>query len=164
MKQPVHILDNLGVLVSFSIVKNVTESEIKQFLSHHKKSRKTEAQLEELLRHKVATEMSDSLSKGQVPGVLSLPASAHANGIDPRVARNIPAIMKIISVLVEKFIERQYDRMTMCFFINTLVNSLGLSENDFMKFHNAKDVGDEDDEDDEGEDDEGTSENSDVKE
>lgn len=147
MNSAIHMLNQLGVMASLSIAKNITEQEINKYFIKHKKLGKNNAQITEMLKKKIISDIQKSILKKEIPGLII------QNDItDSAVIHNIPEINKITMVLVQKMIEKQYDKMTLCYFINNLVNMFGLTEEDFTRFHKQNGDGEDetggDDEDD----------------
>ena len=135
MNQPIHILNQLGILTSFSVAKKVTEEDIHKFFLQHKKIGKSEEEISDMLNKKILMEIHEAIEKNTIPGLISPQELASSMGIDKNIVEKIPELNKLILVIVNNVIERKYDKMSLCFFINTLVNMLGLTEEDFLKFH-----------------------------
>jgi hypothetical protein len=135
----------MGVLSSFSIAKKVTEEDIKKYFSKQKKGGKTDSEIQSLLKEKIMTEIATAIQTNAVPGLITPQELAKDIGLDGKVVKNVPELNRLVAVIVSKLTEKNYDRMSLCYFINSLVNLLGLKEEDFEKFHR----GDEDDGDDE---------------
>ena len=133
---------------SFSVAKKITEEDVHKYFSKQKRSGKTEAQIGKLLQEKVLEEITTAIQNNQIPGLLKPEELAASMGIDKNVVEKMPELNKIIIVIAHKLSEKKYDKMALCYFINSLVNILGLSEDDFQKFH-RQNV--DDDDDDEGE-------------
>ena len=151
MNQPIHILNQMGVLTSFSIAKKVTEDDTRSYFSRQKKHGKNEHQIEEMLREKIVSEIQEAFQTNKIPGLISPQELAQNLGIDKNVVERIPELNRLIMVLIHKMAEKKYDKMSMCYFINGLVNMLGLIEEDFSKFHrqnNLNSEGNDDGEDD----------------
>lgn len=148
MMQPIHILNQMGIMSSFSVAKKITEEDVHKYFSKQKRSGKTEAQIGKLLQEKVLEEITTAIQNNQIPGLLKPEELAASMGIDKNVVEKMPELNKIIIVIAHKLSEKKYDKMALCYFINSLVNILGLSEDDFQKFH-RQNV--DDDDDDEGE-------------
>ena len=61
----------------------------------------------------------------------------------------MPEMNRLIMIVGHKLAEKKYDKMSLCYFINSLVNLLGLTESDFEKFH-RQNSGETDDDDEDG--------------
>ena len=148
MFNPVHILNQMGVITSFSVAKKVSEDDIHKFFSKGKKSGKSTEELNNILRDKVLGEIEDAVTHRKIPGLLSPEELAKEMGVQQKVITNMPELNRLIMIVGHKLAEKKYDKMSLCYFINSLVNLLGLTESDFEKFHrqNSND-GDDDDED-----------------
>lgn len=147
--QSVHILNQLGVITSFSIAKKVTENEINKYFIKNKKAGKSNSEIEKQLGQKIMTEIQEAITNQKIPGLLSPQEIATEFGLDKNLVENMPELNRLITVIVQRLSQKKYDKMSLCYFINGLVNLLNLTEKDFEKFHskNSKD----DDDDDEGE-------------
>jgi len=154
MSQPIHVLNQLGVLTSFSVAKRVTEDDIRKYFSKQQRKGKTEDQISEMLKNKILGDINDAIQHNQVPGLVSSQELAKSMGVDENVIKNMPELNRLIMVIANKLIQRDYDKMSLCYFINSLVNTLELGEEDFTEFNNKNNPdGDEDDDDDDDEDD-----------
>lgn len=143
--QPIHILNHLGVITSFSIAKKVTDRDIKRFIDKHKRSgKKTTRQITHLLNKKILEEIQDALYKNLIPGLLSSQDIANEDGMNENIVENMPEINRLIIVISNKLIDKNYDKMALCYLINSLVNILKLTETDFEAFGNIIDPTDDD--------------------
>lgn len=138
-------------MTSFSVAKKVTEEDLNKYFSKQKKSGKNEAQLTEMLQDKILCEIHSAIENNEIPGLLTPQDLAKSLGIDKKVIEKIPELNRLIMVIAQKIADKKYDKMSLCFFINSLVNMLGLTEEDFTKFHrqNNPEPTEEDDDDDE---------------
>lgn len=134
MTQPIHILTQAGVLNSFSITKKVTENYVQAFYNKHKKSGKSDEQIGELLKKKIYKEIQRDVINLRIPGLLSL-----MNNISPQnkqeASKQVVSVNKIVSEISKAIIKKKYDKLLLCYLVNSLVNLLGLTEEDFEKFH-----------------------------
>ena len=62
---------------------------------------------------------------------------------------------RLIMIVGHKLSEKKYDKMSLCYFINALVNLLSLTESDFEKFHQQNNGNEDPSESDEDDDDDG---------
>ena len=147
MRQPIHVLNQMGVLTSFSIAQRVTEDDIRKYFSKQQRKGKTENQISEMLKNKILGEINDAIQLNQVPGLVSSQELAKSMGVDENVIKNMPELNRLIMVISNKLMQRDYDKMSLCYFINSLVNTLGLGEEDFVEFNNNDDDDDDDDDD-----------------
>lgn len=145
--QPIHILSQMGVMASFSIAKKVTEEDIRKYFSKQKKGGKSETEIQNLLREKIVAEIATAIQTNSVPGLISPQEMAEDIGLDKNVIKNIPELNRLVVVIAAKLTEKNYDRMSLCYFINSLVNLLGLTEKDFERFHRSGNTDDDDDND-----------------
>lgn len=154
MNLPIHILNQLGVLTSFSVAKKITEDDINKYFAKHRKKGRSNSQIGQMLRDKIVSDIQDAIEQNKIPGLISQQEMAEDMGINKKVVAKIPEINKLILVLSQKLSEKKYDKMTLCYFINSLVNVMNLTEEDFTKFHQQnKDDDDDEDTNDDGEND-----------
>lgn len=152
MLNPVHILNQMGVITSFSVAKKVNEDDITKFFAKGKKAGKSVKEMNELLRDRVLSEIEEAVMRRQIPGLLAPEELAKQMGVQQNIINNMPELNRLIMIVGHKLAEKKYDKMSLCYFINSLVNLLGLTEKDFERFHQqnspAADNGgdDEDDE------------------
>lgn len=144
MDQPVHILTKLGILKSFSIAKKITEEEIIKFFNRYKKIGKTEEEIGELLKTKIFEEIRYAIETKKIPGVI-LPDNSP---LTKKILVNLTELNKLMYLTKSALLKKKYDKMSLCYFINSLVNLLGLTEKDFESFHkkmsNEEDTDDDD--------------------
>lgn len=143
MSNPFHILNQLGIMSSFSIAKKITNEEIDKFFNKQKKLKKTNKQIEEILKKKVIADIEDAVTKCEVPGLISSQEMAKLMGMSTELIKNIPDIDNIVNFISIKMLEKTTDKMSLCYFINALVNKFELSEEDFSKFHKEDDDDDD---------------------
>ena len=144
--QPIHILNQMGVITSFSVAKKITEDDIHKFFVRGKKKGLSESDLNKLLQTKILNEIHEAIMEQKVPGLISPQELAEQLGLDKNIAKNVPDLNRLIMVIANKLSEKKYDKMSLCYFINSLVNMLGLTEQDFDKFH-EQNSGDNDEDD-----------------
>lgn len=152
--QPIHILNQMGVITSFSIAKKISEEDITKFVIKGKKSGKSESEIERLLRNKIVSEIQTAIDSNNIPGLLSPQDMAKELGLNKSIVNNLPELNRIVMVIVHKLSEKKFDKPSLCYFVNSIVNLLGLSEEDFEKFH--KQTGENVDSDDEDGDEDGS--------
>jgi hypothetical protein len=129
--QPIHILTKLGVLASFSIAKKVTEEDINKFFEKYRKLGKDKEQIGELLKEAIFLEIQEALDNQKIPGLIIPTVSAAKDKFLSSMVDLNKFIISISKVLKDK----KYDKMAMCYFINSMVNIFELTEKDFEKFH-----------------------------
>lgn len=145
--QPIHILDQMGVIISFSVAKKVIEDDIQKFFAKSKKAGKSETEIEKMINEKILGEIQDAIMKQQIPGLLSPQDLIREMGLSKKIVDNMPELNRLIMVIAHKLSEKKYDKMSLCYLINSLVNLLGLQEADFEKFHRQNNKDDDDDDD-----------------
>lgn len=151
MNQPIHILNQLGVMTSFSVAKKISEEDINKYFSKQKRNKKTEQEIGEMLQDKIICEIHKAIENQEIPGLVTPQEFAESLGIDKKVIAKIPELNRLIMIIASKMAEKKYDKMSLCFFINSLVNMLGLTEQDFTKFHRQNNEHDDEDEDEDDE-------------
>ena len=140
----------MGVITSFAVAKKVSEEELTKFFNKGKKEGKTVAELNDIIRKKVIAEIEAAVLSRKVPGLLSTEELAKEMGIKESIITDMPELNRLIMIVGHKLAEKKYEKMSLCYFINSLVNLLGLSENDFEKFHRQNNPDENDEEDDDG--------------
>jgi hypothetical protein len=145
---PIHILNQMGIITSFAVAKKISEEEITKFFEKGKKEGKSIEELNNIIRTKVVGEIEDAVLNKKIPGLLSPEELAKEMGIKPSIIAHMPELNRLIMIVGHKLAEKKYDKMSLCYFINSLVNFLGLTESDFEKFHRQNNPNDNDDEDD----------------
>lgn len=145
MSQPIHILTELGILKSFSVAKKITEKEIKNFFKIHRKKGLTDEAISKLLQENIVQEIKEALETQKIPG-LNVPVKF--NGKQTKNLKQLATINEFIAQTTKDLKKKKYDKMTLCHFINSVVNIMGLTEHDFEEFHkkNPNNVLDENDE------------------
>ena len=152
--QPIHILNQMGVITAFSVAKKITEDDINKFYIHQKRVGKKESEIENMLKQKILADIEEAIKNNKIPGLLSPQELASQLGFDKNIVANMPELNRIIMVIAHKLSEKKYDKMSLCYFVNSLVNILGLTEKNFEKFHQQNDTGENTDDDDGDDDDE----------
>lgn len=145
----------MGVLTSFSVAKKITEEEVNNYFNKHKKKGKDEMEIGEMLREKIVNDINRAVENNEIPGIIPSEDVAKTLKMDPTVVKRMDELNRLIMIITHKVSEKKFDKMSLCYFINSLVNMLGLSEDDFAKFHRQNgpvDDNDNDEGDDDGED------------
>ena len=146
---PVHILNQMGVITSFAVAKKISEEELTKFFNKGKKEGKSIDELNNIIREKVVGEIEQAVVHRKIPGLLSTEELAKEMGINHSIITDMPELNRLIMVVGHKLAEKKCGKMSLCYFINSLVNLLGLTEQDFDKFH-QKNSGDGEDGEDDG--------------
>lgn len=144
MTKPIHILNQLGILTSFSVAKKITEEDIQKYFNKQKKTGKTDKQISDMLHSQILDDIQSAIMKNQIPGLVSSQEIAKELGLAQEVIDKMPELNRLIIIIAHKLSEKKYDKMSLCYFINSLVNLLGLTEHDFEKFHRRKHEDEED--------------------
>lgn len=138
-----HILNEVGILTSFSVAKKVTEEEIQIFFDDQKKKGVPDSKIGELLREKIVGDIDIAMKNNEIPGLISI------NDISPKKnIQDISEINRLILIISNRLCDKNYNKTTLCYFINALVNILQLDEKAFEDFHNLGEDDAEDDGDD----------------
>ena len=80
MLNPVHILNQMGVITSFSVAKKVSEDDISKFFAKGKKEGKSVAELNRILREKIVSEIEEAIMHSKIPWVVASEELAKRNG------------------------------------------------------------------------------------
>jgi hypothetical protein len=144
-RDPIHILTKAGVLASFNVSKKITEEEINAMMKEAQNQGKNEEEILNLVKTKIMREIIDATMKGTLPGIIVENAK---NQLLP--VKSLESLNRMVEVLSAKMKQKKFDKLSLCYFINYLVGSLGLKEEDFDEFHRRiREVrGDDDDDDD----------------
>ncbi len=144
MTKPIHILNQLGILTTFSVAKKISDEDIQKYFTKQKKSGKTEKQIGDMFHEKILNEIQDALLRNEIPGLISSQEIAKQMGLDQSVIDKVPELNRLVMIIAQKLSEKNYDKMSLCYYINSLVNILNLTEKDFSKFHKKKKEAEED--------------------
>ena len=143
--QPMHILNKMGVLRSFSIALRVTDQYISDYFKKNKKTGRTKGEIEKLFIKKVEKDIMSAMEDCSIPGLLKDEFdNKNTSNLPGDVVSNLPTINKLIVNITHKIMGLNFDKMTLCYIVNSLVNLLNLTEEDFEKFHgldNGEDEG-----------------------
>jgi predicted transcriptional regulator len=135
MNQPIHILNQTGILTSFSVAKKITESEITKYYSRHKRTKKNSKKIGEMLKNKIVEDIQKAVRENKIPGLISQQEIARNLGMNEEIVKALPELNDLISDIITVIAAEKYDKMVMCYIVNSLVNMLNLTEEDFTKFH-----------------------------
>ena len=139
----------MGVITSFAVAKKISEDEISKYFAEGKKKGKSTDEIHKSIQQKVMGDIEEAVMNKKIPGLLSPEELAKEMGIKQNIIANMPELNRLIMVVGHKLAEKKYDKMSLCYFINSLVNLLGLTENDFEKFHRQNNGTEADDDNDE---------------
>lgn len=149
MEQSIHILNQTGILNSFSIAKKITEEELNQYYIRNRKKGRSNEDVENMIRIEIENEIQDAIKNNKIPGLINYQDMTKKMDSDDAIASHVPELNRLIMIISQKLIEKKYNKFALCYFINSLVNLLGLTEKDFNKFH-RKNEEDEDENDEDG--------------
>ena len=139
-----HLLTKTGILASFSISKKITEEEVDSLMKNAKRKGKNEHEVLELVKTKIMKEIVDATQKGTLPGIIIEQSKTPLLPI-----QSVEALNHMVLVLAQKMKSKKIDKLSLCYFVNYLVASLGLTEEDFETFHRRiKEAQEKDDDDD----------------
>ena len=147
MNQPSHILNKLGILSSFSIARRISEEDIQKFFVKHIKKGKTTEEVHKLFLEKIESDILEAIETGTIPGIIN-ENRPDLNNISSQLAAKLPAINKLIVFIAHRIMCMKFDKMSMCYIIDTLVNLLNLTDDDFQTYHGLNNGEDGDDDDD----------------
>ncbi len=146
-KSPEHILSKSGVLASFSVSKKISEEEVHAMMENAQSRGKSEDEILDLVKTRIMMEIMDATRKGTLPGIILENSQRKLIPI-----QSVTALNRMVEVLSQKMKQKKFDKLSLCYFINYLVGSLGLVEEDFEEFHRrmrkARSEDGEDDDDD----------------
>lgn len=146
-KYPIHLLTKMGVLHNFSISKKIMPEDINAMIKVLKGNAKVKSDQEilDLVRDKVMKEIIKATQNGSIPGLLI------ENNPESLVSiQHLEALNHMVIIVSQKLKNKKIDKVSLCYFINSLIGTLGLTEKDFEDFHRRiKNAGDSDENDDE---------------
>ena len=145
-QSPIHILNQTGVMSSFSVAKRISEREINRYYVRQRKTGKKDPEIGRMLKQKILGDIQTAFTNNEIPGLLTPEELAESLGLDKNIIKNMPELNRLIAAILHKLTEKNYDKMSMCYFINAIVNTLDLSEEDFNKFHEQSGGGEDGDE------------------
>lgn len=146
-----HILVKHGILVNFQIAKEIPVSHIKKLEKKLKPFCKNSQELSEKVNEEIYKDTQNSILNEKIPGFFS-------TGIFKKNPVKLPEL-NFSANQIGKFIHgKKLSKMETCYLILSILNLLGMTDEDFKKYHkikNSEDNNEEffDDTDDEGEDD-----------
>ena len=142
-----HLLTKYGILTNFSMAQKLTEEDINAMIKVEKSKGKTDEDVMEQIKKRLIQELIEATQKGTLPGIII--DDAVPKSVIP--IKNIESLNRLVVMLAHKLKDKKFDKLSLCYFINFLVGSLGLNEEDFEEFHRqVRDLhGDDDDEEDE---------------
>lgn len=119
-----HVLAKEGVLTSFSISRKVPANEISKLKAKLNKKIKNPIELQDLIRQTIMKKNE------KVPGLLdSLPNATKDE------KKSLMEMSYFASIISKKLMEKKIDKYQSCYIINSIINMLGLNEQDFDEFH-----------------------------
>ncbi len=130
---PKHLLSDLGVLKKFSIAKKISNAEIQKETKKIKKIHKN-ADADKL--YKLLVDVLISKTKKMVedkfpPGLIIPEENIKRDKLD----KFYTELMVISQALCNKFKEEKLSTHQICFIFNAMINILGITEEDFLKFY-----------------------------
>ena len=136
-KTPKHLITELGVLKSFSIGKRVSIDTIKKYKNKIKNITKTKAEADLLLKQVIQRDSQKMIDVASIPGILKDHVSDPGSGSVKRQAaeKNFVDLTYFASIISKKIADKKMSMFDKCYIVNTLVNILNLSEENFDTFH-----------------------------
>jgi len=128
-----HLLTKFKILTAFSIAMKLTEKEISDFYSKNKKKGKSNAEIEEMLKNDIYAKIHKLINEKQIPGMVTTEKSSKPSKLKIPI-KTLQEINKYIMIVQSNLIKKNCDKISLCYFINTLVNVLGLTEADFQNY------------------------------
>ena len=141
--QPMHILNEMGVLQSFSVAKKITDEYIQKYFRKQKKSGRNKAEIQKMFIKKIENDIVNAMKSYQIPGLLK--QEDLTSNIPADLKSNISDLNHLIISISHKVLNKKLNKTEMCYIINSIVNLLNLTEEDFEKFHGLNDENEEGD-------------------
>jgi hypothetical protein len=130
---PIHLLNSLGILTSFSIAKKISKKEVL------KESRKIKKIFNEPNTEKFNQLLMDALIENAKKSVLTeTPPGLIFPKTHPKKEELDSFYMELTAIsqaLSNQFVEQKLDKHQLCFILNAVINLLELTEEDFLNFH-----------------------------
>ena len=124
-----HILSKEGILTTFSIAKKVTAKDVKKLREKMKLTKMDANKLHELLRMTIVKDTQKNIKSQKIPGLI-------ISGLeDEEEKKRIMELTYFASMIAKKLSEKNINKYHSCYIINSIVNMLGLTEDDFDEFH-----------------------------
>jgi len=125
-----HILSQMGVLKTFSIARRISEEDIKKFTSQYSKLNKKNLSITDFLRQEMTAKMQDDFINNRVPGLIF-------DDVEPTHEEHskLMDLTQFTSLVAKKMVEKKLNKFYHCFIIHSLVNMIGLTDEDFNEFH-----------------------------
>lgn len=125
-----HILAKEGILVSFAIAKKITQKEIDHIKNKVlKNSSINKSDVETIIQNSIFSKKIQSEMEN-IPGLLM------ENIIkEEENQKKMMELTYFSSLIAKKMKEKKINKFHSCYIINTIVNLLGLTEEDFDEFH-----------------------------
>lgn len=131
--QPTHLISNLGILTNFQISKKISKKEVSK---ESRKLRKVfkepdPKKFEKLLMDALVEKTKMSLETETPPGLIFPKKHPKKNELD----KYYMELSAISEALTNKFIDENLSKHQICFILNAVITLIGLTEEDFLKFH-----------------------------
>lgn len=149
-----HLIASHGILTAFSIARRVSPKDIKDMSAkikkdlRVKKQKKTQREFDELLKKEILKTSKYAIEHEQIPGLITSENNVNSRPIladDKRIMQLNYAANNI----AKKWVREKTSKDEICYMILSLLNTLGLSDQDFKDFNkkygNQQDNEDEDD-------------------
>jgi len=124
-----HILEQEGILTTFSIAKKVTAKDIKKLREKMKLEKMDSKKFQELLRETTIKQSKKDFDEQKIPGLIVDTSSSSSQ------KKRIMELTYFASVISKKMSDKNIDKYHLCYIINAMVNMLHLTEEDFDSFH-----------------------------
>lgn len=130
---PIHLISGLGILTSFSIAKKINKEEVSKESKRIKRMFKESnpEKIKKLLMDALIEKARKSLENEVPPGLIFPKKHPKKDELD----RFYLELTAISQALTNKFIEQNLSKHQICFILNAVINLIGLTEEDFLKFH-----------------------------
>jgi hypothetical protein len=126
-----HILSQSGVMKTISIACRVSEADVKLLTLKYSRMTKKNISLPEYMRREVGKKMQEAFANHKVPGLI-FDESEPTN----EEHQQMMALTQFSSLVAKKLIEKDLEKFYYCFVIHSIVNMIGLTDEDFADFHN----------------------------
>jgi hypothetical protein len=130
-----HLISKHGVLVSFSIAKKVSKTDIKKLNDRLKKDCKDPKQFNKMLNDEISKFTQQSLKQEEIPGIIINSNNKDKTNTFITDETKLLKLNHVSSTIAKKLIDANYTKDEICYVILSMLSSLGLSDEDFRNFH-----------------------------
>lgn len=126
-----HIITELGVLKNLSIGRRPSPQKLIEYKKRVSKITKTKTTADLLLEKIIAKDIKKNFNISDIPGIIRDEISLERQISEKKLID----LTYFASIISKKAIDKKLNKFELCYLINTMVNMMSLSEEDFNEFH-----------------------------